>query len=58
MTVAGFLLLASQLSEERKNQGRLWVRPTLSKRKMYGGDKLLIDWGKDDTGLVENYDEF
>jgi hypothetical protein len=57
MTVAGFLLIVSRLSEERKkNNKRLWVRQALSKRKIYGGDELLIDLRNDDTGLVENYE--
>jgi hypothetical protein len=50
MAAAGFIFLASKLSKE-KNKRRFWVRPTLSKRKIYEGDKLLVDLRNDDDGL-------
>jgi hypothetical protein len=49
MPTAGFMCLASQISKEI-NKWRFWVRPTLSKGKVYGDDDLLIDLRNDDIG--------
>ena len=50
MAAAGFIFLASKLSKEKKKR-RFRVRPTLSKRKIYDGDELLMDLRNDDVGL-------
>jgi hypothetical protein len=42
MTVASFIFLASKIY--LKNKRCFWVRPTLSERKMYSGDGLLVDF--------------
>ena len=36
---------------KRKNKRRFWVRPILSKRQIYDGEKLLVDLRNDDVGL-------
>ena len=50
IAVAGFIFLASKLSKE-KDKRHFWVRPTLSKRKIYDGDELLVNLQNDDIGL-------
>ena len=50
MATAGFIFLALKLSKE-KSKRHFWVRPTLSKRKIYDGDELLVDLLNDDVGL-------
>jgi hypothetical protein len=49
MPAAGFMRLASQISGEI-NKWRFWVRQALSKGKVYGDDKLLIDLRNDVIG--------
>jgi hypothetical protein len=51
MAAAGFIFLASQVPKEKKNKRRSWVRLTLSKRKVYDSDELVIDLRNDDIGL-------
>jgi hypothetical protein len=47
---AGFIFLTSPNMKE-KGQEAFWVRPTLSQRKIYDSDELLIDLRNDEIGL-------
>jgi hypothetical protein len=49
MPAAGFMRRASQTSKEI-NKWHFWVRPTLSKGKVYSDDELLNDLQNDDIG--------
>jgi hypothetical protein len=56
MKTCAWLRLASYSShqnykKERKKKEAFWVMPTLSKRKIYEGDELLVDLRNDDVGL-------
>ena len=55
MAAAAFIFLASKLSTNKQTNKqkriRFRVRPTLSKRKIYDGDELLVDLRNDDVGL-------
>jgi hypothetical protein len=48
MAVPGFIFLALK---KKKKQEAFLVRPTLSKRKIYDGDELLVNLQDDDVGL-------
>jgi hypothetical protein len=56
MKTHAWLRLASYSSHQnyqkkKKKKRRFRVRPTLSKRKIYDGDELLVDLRNDDVGL-------
>jgi hypothetical protein len=57
MNVAVFYFSYQDYQKKYKeNKRRYAVRTTPKKRKIHGGDELLVDLRNDDTGLVGNYD--